>query len=467
MSKSNNRSEIVSVSEIEPFSNIISAFDGSAQFCIENPYFTVAGFNPANTDVNKFMGQHINPDGQASMFKFMNSPNLLFKSSGKGKTHHKNYVIHYTDQQNPKVYRISKPYKPNKADFINKTKVKIQISPGERDSESEYKHEDKILATFDYQIAFCLDILAVAHVLKINLKSIASHDDNEFMTNLSKAIKDIIRPLVQNSPKKGKFKSDEFEELVIDSKYIESFTKTPYRKRLDRDNSCWISEDDFRENPNRDEESFIGIIQFVNTLFDLTGDSRGIKKNFASTDVAEYFKTNECFMPTCLYTIYTSKTGEKRVALNMDATIYQDVGAQKSRWRITQITKLGKGGHTQYREGIKPQEVANLWGGDWSESPSSVRHIGVITMYPELNIAFYQYGRPKTAWRIMRFTMQRAPKATAPTFEDFFTLTPEADEESGMNENATDSIDGHIDGDSILRNGFEDDDQSMGSDVEA
>ena len=59
MSKSNNRSEIVSVSEIEPFSNIISAFDGSAQFCIENPYFTVAGFNPANTDVNKFMGQHI------------------------------------------------------------------------------------------------------------------------------------------------------------------------------------------------------------------------------------------------------------------------------------------------------------------------------------------------------------------------------------------------------------------------
>lgn len=403
------RNEVLSASELEPFDSIISVIDGSSRFCIENPYFPVPGSKI--TDINTFLA--VRPGGDTSRGVYMNSPSILYRPAGRGKTFHNKFSIVYRKGQDEKAYYIRSPYQVTEADHTARGKQRLRLSPGDLPTDGKVLlEEDFAILTFDWQISMAMEVLILAHVFKINLKtfteSLGDKSNRTFLNALFENIKDSLARDFGSMKNKSKRQFNELRDtFVIDEEYIDSFNAPPMR--MQNETELFTA-----DSTNEELVSFetIGhkVINIVNE-FKLRKPMID-SKHYAN--VEQYISTaeQEIFSGCGNFHGYVGKDHMFHHSFDLNCVIYQDVGTnRKMNWKFAKIARKSRGGPKQYVD-VTAHDVANLWGGQYYNASSPInsfseRWQGAITITPELDIAIYTKGHAKITWVIQRLTIYK------------------------------------------------------------
>ena len=160
--------------EIQNFENILSMFNASSQFLIENPWFEYKSYTKPKPDLKNYMG--------IIKSNYLNSPKILLKDERNNK-YSITYYIKYTNESEVNQYWISIPKNKDEKCKINQTKTvhTFWITPFEFDIEN-LTEETLNLLIMDRQLSIGLDIIIACVLLNIN----PSEFDND--ENLIKAI---------------------------------------------------------------------------------------------------------------------------------------------------------------------------------------------------------------------------------------------------------------------------------------
>ena len=171
--------------DIKSFKNIMSMFNGSSQFLIENPWFEYKSYSKTKITNDNFM--NIIKNG------YMKTPKVLLKNI-KTNTYSAIYYIKWTNKDNVKQYWLSIP-KSNKNEIneINEEVVnqKLWVTSYDFDVEN-IKKEDHMLLILDRQLSIGLDIILSCVILNINPSDFNSDHDllNEILEKLECENKD-------------------------------------------------------------------------------------------------------------------------------------------------------------------------------------------------------------------------------------------------------------------------------------
>lgn len=162
--------------DIKSFKNIMSMFNGSSQFLIENPWFEYKSYSKIKITNDNFMSIVMNG--------YMKTPKVLLKNI-RTNTYSALYYIKWTNKDNINQYWLSIP-KSDKNEINEKVvNQKLWLTPYNFDVEN-IRREDHMLLILDRQLSIGLDIILSCVILNINPSNFNSDYDllNEILEKL-------------------------------------------------------------------------------------------------------------------------------------------------------------------------------------------------------------------------------------------------------------------------------------------
>lgn len=390
---------------------VIGLFDGSEQFCFENPYFSVPGIT--KPDMKTFLELK----GTQSKFGVMLKQNYIFLKGANG-VFSKNYAIGYTETVNTgtridkkaKDYYIMKPFEVK--DLSKSYKYKLIVSP----AKGEILKEDIVLITLDYQFSMAMDVLSIAKILDIDLSKYKGKNNEAFYKAFINDINAIIKP-------KGAKK-----EIDYDEEFVKSFNEPPIIGKNERGDITPVCILD-------DGKSFEPLFDTLFTKFYSCVAS--IKKQFKGWERVLQ-RPNCAAFPSIKFIELEKKNG--------DDTEY----VKRFDGRFTFIIQLSSGDpglNDKIYDGLITRQqmtktkidkltkatLPKLWGGALSDDDKikGATQRGCLYIVPQPIYRYYEKGCPTIDWRVEKISCRRIASSADVDYDEGCDFLGDAEDPYG------------------------------------
>ena len=415
--------QIIYANNIKLFENVLSCFNGSAEFVIENPWFPIAGIRqPTKSDFMKPVLDKV----AGGTGCFLSYPKLLHLSPNK--TFTQNFAIGWTtvDAHNKlkKEYRISAP--PAQEKLKRSQKVMVKTTANDPDL------ADMNLIRFSWQLNIAQDFLLVAKILDIDLKRFNGLDDEKFY----------IQFVNDANAKLKSFKAS--KTIEPDSSYIRSFSSQtpPLVSKNARKDDIFIYDTADYQTPE-----FIPLMQaFYDCVITIKG-----KSPFTPKGIERVWANPNCYsVPSFRLAVYVKQNDEgEEVKQTLDTrlTFVAKVPPTDKEFNekfpdslctTKQVSKAMKVKLTK-------DDMPELWGAkvyppEDQTKHESARQLGCLFIVPKLNYSFHAKGSPSVEWRVDTFALSRVLVSQDDGIDDacdFLTDEPEPSQTGGDNSEET------------------------------
>ena len=410
--------QTIYASDLKPFLNVMDLFKGSAEFALENPWFTIPGVKPQDPK----LWMNTIPDSKGGLF--INAPRIYHKT-GTG-VFNGSFTIGWTTvnktQKFKKEYRIHAPV----AQETLKRKQKLMCGPADR----ELSQDDNNMLLFSWQLSMAQDILLISKIFNIDLKKYADLANVEFYEAFESDVNAELKKRKASVPFK------------VDPKYVESWTAVPIMSKNKRKDTIFIYDLAEMTTP-----AFMPLMQsFYESIISMKG-----KQSFETKNIERVWSNPNCFsVPSIRLQGYIPNGEEepKQVIDSRITFISKVLPTDKefnekfpdslcTTWQKSKVSKVK----------LTKEDLPQLWGNTvYNPNPErheSARWSGCIFVQPQLSYSFHEKGSPGVEWRADTLALTRVISARNDDVEDACDfvdetekLTNEAPEEQHSSDGA-------------------------------
>jgi hypothetical protein len=380
--------------------SILSWFNGSEYFCIDNPWFPLPGGVQAQNEKSWMVFE--TKEKNASKYVIKNP--VIYARTSTDSSFTKAFEIGYCkDAKTPKEYRVFGLYEPeNISQDIRR--VKVNISPNTREFSLDVA--DEKIITLNYQIHVIIDILMACTLFGLNIKKmITDYNKVAFKKKLNEEFQPednkhfiicFIETIVDMIMKKDE--TVKTKDLVIPLYILNNWDSF-------NNNSLLFGVDSNKNiRPTDDEEQNIrhtlfGFIKFVASSGKLKG--KIFDKNKQFNDIIAL--SHHYSIPSCYIGVYENKDGDVKQAFKGKFSISispnESVGDS---WKYTQTVKRVDGKVTCVP--ITRQGALDFTGvsNNGSINVRSIVRVGCLYIKPSIFIGLYGLGNVKPDYAIRR-----------------------------------------------------------------
>jgi hypothetical protein len=267
------------------------------------------------------------------------------------------------------------------------------------------------------QIAMTTEILQAMLMFGINMKSVYSVDNKEF---LNKLVLEITAKLMTGMKKSG----GKEEKIELSNEYIEAFDNPPLYKKT-KNGFIPIDEDNFESN----KPKFLTILQSIKMFMVTIGSKYKFESKLVGKMMTEH--ENVSIIPGMKMTMYLNKNTDeygKRMDVKINIWVYNE----KSKYPGTVIQK-------------SKNEIVNctypLLYGLWEGSAGNIkgnrfgRHSGCIFLkYIALDCKYYKNGQPETTLTVDKMALNKLPTSSSSSYTAGSEFIKEDHDTSGVGE---------------------------------
>lgn len=405
--------EVIYASDIQPFTSIAEALNGTSQFCIATPDIRVDGIpTPDSKDYLKIIAQSANG-------AMVTSPDIYVRPLPT-RPYTKSFVIAWTSARGAKKsYYIMKLF--NTAGITDKGKHKLIILPS--NDGGSYGEDDLRLMTFDSQVCMIMNILFISKILKINLSGYRDlTDNNKFFAKFCVDVINAVSKLADTQVGAEDFK--------LSKDYIASFT-TPGIYRVIDKKTVLVKE---LGKPKSAIKSIWDIFYDLYQNLDL--ESR-------LPQWAPVIKANSGALPSFRWLDTLDKRTNSRVKkydsrIEVQLKLMEGDKGYNPKIKEYFITKYA------YEAKKSPDLITatlmpKLWGSDVSDPNRTrgARQRGCIFLTVQAEYKFYSTGNPTVAWHADQLAISEDKSGGAQEYDDamaFFSDDGEAGGEHQFND---------------------------------
>ena len=406
--------QIIYANNIKPFANVLSCYNGSAEFVIENPWFPIAGVRPQSK--SDFMKPILDKNGGC----FLSSPKLLHLSPNK--TFTLNFSIGWTTVDGPnklkKEYRIRAP--ASQETLKRSQKLMVNTTAPQADP------ADMNIIRFSWQLNIAQDILLIARLLDIDLKRFNGLDDEKFYNQF----------VADANAKLKTFQAKKFIEPDIS--YIRSFSSPtpPLVSKNARKDAIFIYDVSDYQTPE-----FIPLMQaFYDCVLTIKG-----KSPFTPKGIERVWANPNCYsVPSfrfATYTVSTDEGEEVKQTIDTRLTFVAKVPPSDKEYneKFPDSLCTTRQANKSMKVKLTKDDMPELWGAKVfpPEDPSkheSARQLGCIFITPSLKYSFHAKGNPTVEWRVDTYALSRVLVSQNEEIDDacdFLTDEPEQSAQTG------------------------------------
>ena len=167
--------------EINTFETILSMFNGTSQFIINNPWFEFSSYLKQKESIENYL----NKVKDYNNISYLTTPYILIRNEENKYTAW--FDIKWTGESNKKTYLIANPWNKNSdiKSNDNSNQINIWVKPL-RNEISDLTEEDLKLMKFDKQLTCGMDIIIACTILNINPSKFET--DNDLLNEISKQL---------------------------------------------------------------------------------------------------------------------------------------------------------------------------------------------------------------------------------------------------------------------------------------
>lgn len=382
----------VYASEIATPKSIISLFDGSEQFCIENPWFDVPGMR--KIDRKEYVIRR--PSSNNNRGIYYTSPKLLIKTPTGVFTN--NFVIGYGKNKVKKQYKIGSLFDANQSKITSRYNHKLSVGPA---SFNQIDVEETNLIKLEYALNMALEVLLLSIITNVDLSKFKGmHDNKIFYDAFTKEVTRLVR-LIHNTLE---------TEFTIDDKLVESFNTIPliYHQNT---KVFLVSE---LGKPKTQIKPLM--LKFVEWCMD--EDITRIFKQH--TDI---IKENSTFIPIIARRDYCKK----------NSTEHKEIYEMKLMFNV-KLQQGDKGFNPNFKDFVYTKQMlteknqvilnadlfAQLWGATYNDpaSANGAKHEGMIFIYPQIEYSFYNNGNLSIKWKVDKLILKKMANKPAQEYDE-------------------------------------------------